>query len=270
MKSPASIPPAHVTLSSSNIFRRARGFTLIELLTVIAIIGILASLSFFGIRAARIKAKHVTCVGNLRACGQGFAMLLAENKGIYCGSGPDANGRIYRWMHRIGVYMDLPGPKTDRNSHEAGVGWVTTFDDAYRTPIFHSPFTDPKEYNVNALPNESMGIYGGNPNILTRNRHRGIPADTITWPGGTVLLAERYSGVWGNGSAIGAILDLTGAYPDKPLGPAANAQVNGSKSISGPCNFLFADFHVKAIKLETIDWSDINSTSPTGKIRYQP
>lgn len=268
MKSPASIPSAHITLRHHTSSRRIRGFTLIELLTVIAIIGILASLSLFGIRAARIKAKHITCVGNLRACGQGFAMLLNETKDYFPGAGPDVNGRYYRWMHRIGVYMTLPGSRSERNTHDPKVGWITTLDNAFQQPIFHSPFTDPKEYIGDHLPNESMGVYGANPNIVLKNEHRGIAADTITWPSGTVLLAEHYSGVWGGGTATGAALDLTGPYPAKPTGPAAN--VNSSKTASGSCNFLFADFHVKAVKLETIDWTDINSTSPTGKVRYQP
>jgi prepilin-type N-terminal cleavage/methylation domain-containing protein/prepilin-type processing-associated H-X9-DG protein len=56
------------------------GFTLIELLTVIAIIGILASLVISGISRVREAGKKAVCLSNLRQCGFAFRTYAADNK----------------------------------------------------------------------------------------------------------------------------------------------------------------------------------------------
>jgi type IV pilus assembly protein PilE len=62
----------------------ARGFTLIELLIVLAIIGILASVSMAGYRSARIRANESTAVAALQAIGQAqFAFAQSCGKQRY-------------------------------------------------------------------------------------------------------------------------------------------------------------------------------------------
>ena len=58
-------------------------FTLLELLTVIAIIGILAALLLPALQQAKVRAKRVECVGNLKE--MGLALHLFEN---------DHNGKL--------------------------------------------------------------------------------------------------------------------------------------------------------------------------------
>jgi prepilin-type N-terminal cleavage/methylation domain-containing protein/prepilin-type processing-associated H-X9-DG protein len=79
------MPPPSVTAISPDRcaeFRRAdrSGFTLIELLTVIAIVSILASLTFVGVKSAREQARSAKCIGNLRSIHLLANVYATENK----------------------------------------------------------------------------------------------------------------------------------------------------------------------------------------------
>lgn len=70
-------------MKAPNSIRRAtpRGFTLIELLVVIAIIAILAALLLPAFSQAKLRAKRIACVSNLRETGLAFHIFANDHHG---------------------------------------------------------------------------------------------------------------------------------------------------------------------------------------------
>lgn len=77
---------------------RRRAFTLVVLL----ILGLLISLLFPVINAARLRANSVACKSNLHTIGQGIRMYLNENRGRYprAPSLPSVNPKAYPTLMR--------------------------------------------------------------------------------------------------------------------------------------------------------------------------
>ena len=84
---------------SERTCRRVEGFTLIELLIVLAIVGVLASVSMVGYRAARIRGAEASAIGALQAITQAqFAFAQA------CG-----NQRYAPTLAALGTPMQTTG-----------------------------------------------------------------------------------------------------------------------------------------------------------------
>lgn len=95
-------------------FRAPRGFTLIELLTVIAIIGVLASIIITTTGQVRAKAKQTACITHLRQIGIGVSLYANDNRGrlppvVDLTVNPGKNWEVTGWFPQLmQAYVDAP------------------------------------------------------------------------------------------------------------------------------------------------------------------
>ena len=112
---------------------RQRGFTLIELLVIVAIIAILAGMLLPALSRAKLSARRIVCVDNLRQLGLATAMYVHDSNGYY----PSSNAS-YKWPEAL-----RPGYQNfkillcpDHGSGSSGANPVTA-DDAPRSYLIN-------------------------------------------------------------------------------------------------------------------------------------
>jgi prepilin-type N-terminal cleavage/methylation domain-containing protein/prepilin-type processing-associated H-X9-DG protein len=204
--------------------RNRRGFTLIELLVVIAIIAILAAILFPVFAQAREAARKASCQSNLKQIGTAVAMYTQDYDGTY----PFVRGTV-------------PG---------------TAANPFYDWRMLIQPYA--KNVGILKCPSNitNPGLYNGDCNTV-------VPAQQIY---------ASYGWATVNGNACCAngfsYATPTGGPSEAQLqAPASLIMVGESRSTctdlcewcagsagpgisghSGTSNFLFADYHVKAMK----------------------
>lgn len=217
-----------------------RAFTLIELLVVIAIIAILAAILFPVFARARENARRSSCQSNLKQIGLGFMQYTQD----YDESMP--SGRNYVtgnfWMDDINPYIKSyqlfqcpsdsvtppPAAMTGYSSYAAnGCGWGEASGSGKTGPMSN--------------PNASL---------IVKIPTIGATATTILATdgpggGGTVPDTSRLNTKWCDASGSGSIGPINITVTPRTLNVLPERHLD-------TINVLYADGHVKAIKLDAL------------------
>src|SRR5581483_4703525 len=189
-----------------SLMRTKAGFTLIELLVVIAIIAILAAILFPVFAQARAKARHATCLSNMKQIGLGVLMYtqdwdeagppkrdFLDNSAwfsgkeliwkdailpyIKSGGRPYNNGETYTTAGNGGIFQGLENSASWSNQPAVywGFGPTTPGDETSRYP---------RSYAINAHAGHNEGNREGAffPEIT--------PGPTVN-PGGSLALLQK-------------------------------------------------------------------------------
>lgn len=218
--------------------RNKRGFTLIELLVVIAIIAILAAILFPVFAKAREAARKTACMNNEKQIGTGLAMYLQDYD--------ETMPRHYN----PGTGLAMRFPRDGQQWINTG-DWFDPSDQIY-------PYIKNRE--VFACPSSLRATTGGN----WRYEHdhgwntdvvNGRTLATLTAPADMVLTADTdweylQSNTWTE------VCGWTGNYPSAiNSAPAANGRFRSRHA--GMNNILFADGHVKSMKIQNLRFNQL-------------
>ncbi|WP_043588818.1 prepilin-type N-terminal cleavage/methylation domain-containing protein, partial [Geminisphaera colitermitum] len=229
--------------------QRAQAFTLIELLTVIAIIGILASVLIPTVGAVRQSARNTTCLSNQRQIALAINLAAADNRDIY----PPATDNGTLWPSSLRNYF---GGKSDNTNNNSLNSTLVVCPSRLLIP------TAPTEIN--------RSTYSLNPVIMVDpinepSRPTKINVSKITRPSEIVLIADgvqqdhggaaaRFYKIGGDGWKTANVSNADTIIDDGPdMDGSGNA---GSLRFrhKGKVNVAYIDGHAATLAKGTLRW----------------
>ncbi|WP_052361549.1 type II secretion system protein [Geminisphaera colitermitum] len=214
---------------------KSRAFTLIELLTVIAIIGILASIMIPVVSSVRNKARGAHCTSNFRQMGNALLMYIGEHKNTL--PGPVSAGQAVFYtlnsdgeITKTGGVLEYLFPYLNEPARPAGA--------TYNSVVFLCPSW-----------------------VLQRSRD-GVNISGLFISGQAYQADTEYMGPWGGTRPprqISMVPSLSRIWAiretDKDATYAGKGSDNGGRLISKPAhdsyrNNLYYDGHVSPRRLD--------------------
>lgn len=224
------------------------GFTLIELLTVIAIIGILASILIPTVSSVREKARQTQCANNLRQWGMAVNLYAAENKSTYyivndkgvawSQVGRDVNGS------EAAIYARYFGRLANNDSKNYGDALFCPSEQVAQTIKDNGGFTP--DYTCYVMIWPSLTTTSGKVADGAR-----IPLPRATSPARTMLMIERHFS-----DTAGAALGAGNAYSLDDAGTMRTVYGSQYKRHGKGVNVVFLDGHTARM-----NWDNGNANS---------
>ncbi|HEX8463729.1 MAG TPA: DUF1559 domain-containing protein [Abditibacterium sp.] len=220
-----------------------RGFTLIELLVVIAIIAILASILFPVFGRARENARRSSCMSNLKQIGLGVVQYSQDYDERMPGQGLNEQPHTLQWMDRIEPYVKskqlFTCPSTSANHLYETLPLRATYGQQ-NARFWLGTYIWNVTYWGAGIPEEKRGLIDG-PSLAA-----------VASPSTTYNVLERVTAT--NPNAEVAWENVASTDQPNFVNPNTNPPQLGNVAARHleTTNVLFADGHVKSLKLNSM------------------